>query len=355
VRPNYLRILYVDVHMPMMSLTYPSLSMPSTDTFPLSKLRNIAMLILAFLFFIFLSSDTTSKSNTKSTKIAKNLRNTAETMPEVEVKNIQNIVNKLDSNNLYAGLKQPVPLKEVKEDPYLVKTAIQNQDDLEREVEKMFSFIEMAEEDDIDTNNSMLTSAVKTMDDSIKFYLGRVFGYGEDLDDDDDDDDLVRDDADDIKLTEGQLDAIAKKISERLEREAKLELKMKADAVKEEKVKEVKQVLAEDKMNARAVSADRSLDMHLFIFRHVHWLKSVLLCLHISFIQMANDVHEVENVVLEDLKDEIDEVAARVKDSLPEKVKNLRNEVVLEVTGKKLDDIEKNKQAKKEKKQEIGE
>ena len=70
---------------------------------------------------------------------------------------------------------------------------------------------------------------------------------------------------------------------------------------------------------------------------------------------MANDVREVENVVLEDLKDEIDEAAARVKDSLPEKVKNLRNEVVLEMTGKKLDDIEKTKQAKKEKKQEIGE
>lgn len=276
-------------------------------------------------------------------------------MPEVEVKKIQNIVNKLDSTNQYAGLKQQVPLKDSKEDPYLVRTAIQNQDDLEREVEKMFSFIDMAEEDDIDTNNSMISSAVKTMDDSIKFYLGRVFGYGEDLDDDDDDDDLVRDDADDIKLTEEQLDAIAKKISERLEREAKLELKTKADAVKEEKVKEVKQVLAEDKMNARAVSANQYSLECIYLFRRVHCLKSALERMHVSLFQMANDVHEVENVVLEDLKDEIDEVAARVKDSLPEKVKNLRNEVVLEVTGKKLDDIEKNKQAKKEKKQEIGE
>lgn len=59
-------------------------------------------------------------------------------------------------------------------------------------------------------------------------------------------------------------------------------------------------------------------------------------------------------MVLEDLKDEIDDAAARVKDSLPEKVKNVRNEVVLEITGKKLDDIEKLKQVKKEKKQEIG-
>lgn len=70
---------------------------------------------------------------------------------------------------------------------------------------------------------------------------------------------------------------------------------------------------------------------------------------------MASDVHEVKNVVIEDLKDEIDVAAARVKDSLSEKVKNLRNEVVMEITGKKLDDIEKVKQAKKEKKQEIGE
>jgi ribosomal protein S13 len=216
-------------------------------------MRNLAMLIVAFLSFLFLSTGTTSEAQTSSTKMAKNLRNKAETMPEVEVRKVQNIVNKLDSDTIYAGLKHKVPLKE-KEDPYLVKNLIKNQEDLEAEVEKMFNYIEMAEEDEIDTNNSMLSSAVKTMDDSIKFYLGRVFGYGEDQDDDDDDDDSVKDDADDINLTEEQLDTIAKKISERLEREAKLELKTKADSVKEEKVKEVKQVLAEDKMNTRTVS-----------------------------------------------------------------------------------------------------
>lgn len=70
---------------------------------------------------------------------------------------------------------------------------------------------------------------------------------------------------------------------------------------------------------------------------------------------MANDVHEIEKVVLVDLKDEIGEVASRVKDSLPEKVKSLRSEVVLEMTGKKLEDIEKQKQVRKEKRQEIGE
>ena len=62
-----------------------------------------------------------------------------------------------------------------------------------------------------------------------------------------------------------------------------------------------------------------------------------------SFVQcthfvpkIANDVHEAEVVIVEDLKDEIDEAATRVKDSLPEKVKRIRNEVVEEVTGKKL-------------------
>jgi len=47
-------------------------------------------------------------------------------------------------------------------------------------------------------------------------------------------------------------------------------------------------------------------------------------------------VHEAEAVVVEDLKDEIDQAANRVKESLPAKVKKIRNEVVEEVTGKKL-------------------
>ena len=41
-------------------------------------------------------------------------------------------------------------------------------------------------------------------------------------------------------------------------------------------------------------------------------------------------------MVLEDLKDEIDETANRVKDDIPEKVKKIRNDVIEEVTGKKL-------------------
>ena len=36
------------------------------------------------------------------------------------------------------------------------------------------------------------------------------------------------------------------------------------------------------------------------------------------------------------MKDEIDEAAEKVKDSIPEKVKKIRNDVVQEVTGKNL-------------------
>ena len=58
-------------------------------------------------------------------------------------------------------------------------------------------------------------------------------------------------------------------------------------------------------------------------------------------------------MVLEDLRDEIDEAADRLKEEIPEKVKKIRNEVVEEVTGKKLDDIERQKRTRKEKKQEL--
>ena len=40
--------------------------------------------------------------------------------------------------------------------------------------------------------------------------------------------------------------------------------------------------------------------------------------------------------MVEDLKDEIDNAAKHVKDEIPMKVKKIRNEVVEEITGKKL-------------------
>jgi hypothetical protein len=41
-------------------------------------------------------------------------------------------------------------------------------------------------------------------------------------------------------------------------------------------------------------------------------------------------------MVVEELREEIDDVAAAVKESLPERAKKIRDSVVVEVTGKKL-------------------
>merc|ERR1712029_120521 len=107
------------------------------------------------------------------------------------------------------------------------------------------------------------------------------------------------------------------------ESDVKKEFRAKADSVKEEKVNEIDRVMAEDRdaqMNAR---------------------------------EITHDVQEAESVVVEDMKDEIDDAAGRVKDEIPEKVKKIRNEVVEEVTGQRLDDIEQKKRAKREKKKEL--
>mmetsp|Transcript_38915 Transcript_38915/g.71310 ORF Transcript_38915/g.71310 Transcript_38915/m.71310 type:complete len:455 (+) Transcript_38915:128-1492(+) len=288
-----------------------------------NSLKKYSFWMLAFFAFLVFSVGSGSGEGKKQ-KRAKKLRNNAETMPEVEVEKLQHINNKIELNEKYAQLNDAHAMFEDSEDASLNNGAMEDEDDLDREVERVFGGVDMAEEDEIDSNNSMLTTAVKTMEESVKFYLGRVFGYGEDEDDDDDDDDTAMTGASaDVKLTEEQLEMIAKKISDRLDLDVKSEFRAKADSVKEKKVSEIQNVVAEDRdarMNAR---------------------------------QIERDVHEAENVVLEDLRDEIDEAADRVKEEIPEKLKKIRNEVVEEVTGKKLDDIERQKRARKEKKQEL--
>mmetsp|Transcript_21364 Transcript_21364/g.45660 ORF Transcript_21364/g.45660 Transcript_21364/m.45660 type:complete len:544 (+) Transcript_21364:39-1670(+) len=257
----------------------------------------------------------------KKQKRAKKLRNKAETMPESEVQKLQKINSKIEINEKYAKLNDAHAMYEDSEDASLNNGVMEDEDGLSREVDRVFDDVEMAEQDEIDTKNSMLTTAVKTMEDSVKFYLGKVFGYGED--EDDDDDDFMSDASADVQLSEEQLDMIAKKISDRLEMDVKTEFREKADSVKEEKVGEIEKVVAEDrqaKMNPRDIE---------------------------------NDVKEAEAVVMEDLKDEIDDAAERVKDEIPERVKKIRNDVVEEVTGKKLDLIEQSKRDRKQKKIEL--
>jgi len=200
--------------------------------------------IAFFAFVIVAIGGSSGDGETKQQKRAKKLRNKAETMPEVEVERLKAMKIKADLNDKYAKLNDAHANYEDSEDAGLNNGAIEDEDDLNKELTHAFDDVEMAEQDEIDTNNSMLTTAVKTMEDSVKFYLGKVFGY----EDDEDDDDAVSTGAsEDIKLTEDQLEDIAKKISARLEKDVKTEFREKADNVKEEKMSEIEKVVAEDR------------------------------------------------------------------------------------------------------------
>lgn len=290
-----------------------------------NNMKKIAFWVFAFAFLLVLSAGNDS-GGSKKEKRAKALRSKAETMPESEVQKLQKINKKIELDEKLAKLNDAHAAFEDSEDASLNDGVMEDEDDIDWEVSRVFDDVEMAEEDEIDSNNSMLTSAVQTVEESVKYYLGRVFGYGEDgeYDDDDDDDDFSTSGASaDVKLTEEQLDMIAKKISDRLARDVKEEFRARADSVKEEKRDEIDRIVAEDKgarMNAS---------------------------------EIKKDIQESEAVVVEDLKDEIDDAAIRVKDKIPEKVKKIRDDVVEEVTGKKLDDIERKKRARKERKQEL--
>jgi hypothetical protein len=121
-------------------------------------------------------------------------------------------------------------------------------------------------------------------------------------------------------LSDEQLDLIAKKIADRLEADVKKDFRDKADVIAEEKVEEIDQVIFED----------RNSDM--------------------KAKKIKEDVAEAEKVAVEDLKDEIDKAAVKVKESIPEKVERIRNEVMEEETGKNMDYIERKKRLRREKK-----
>jgi hypothetical protein len=229
-----------------------------------SLLRNIKkcvyyIFIFALLGFIVFVHN--SEGERKKKKRAQKLRNKAEIMPEKAVQKLQTAINKVELNEKISSLVDAHEAYEddasYSEDTALVNDVMKDEDDLEEEVQMLKADVELAEQNEIDTKNYMLTTAVKSMEDSIMSYLGRVFGYEDDDQEDDDDDAAnVSDSSADIKLTEEQLDGIAKKISERLELDAKNEFKAKANSVKVEKQNEIENVLAEDRqaqMNARDV------------------------------------------------------------------------------------------------------
>ena len=200
----------------------------------------------------------------------------------------------------------------------------EEEDNLDIEIDNVMADVDEAEEEEIEINDSMLVSAVRNMEDNVKFYFGRIFGG---TPGDGDSSDFVDDLADsedeetssDVKLSDEQLDLIAKKIADRLEADVKKDFRAKADGIAEEKVEEIDQVINED----------RHADM--------------------DTRKIKDDVAEAEKVVVEDLRDEIDKAAISVKDSIPDKVKKIRNEVMQEETGRNMDYIERKKRERREK------
>lgn len=285
-----------------------------------NEMKKYSFWIFAFIAFLIFSMGSHSDSDKKKMR-EKKLRNKAETMPEVEVAKLSNANKKAELNDKYAQLNDVHAQFEDSEDTSMINDALLGEDDLDMELGRVHDGVELAEEFEIEANNSILSSAVKSMEESVKFYLGGLFGYGDEADDDDDT--AMTETSSDIELSEEQLDAIAKKISERLDKDVKSDFKAKADSVKNEKVAEIDQVVAEDK------------DAQM------------------SAVQIKADVKEAETVMMSDLKEEIDDAANQVKEEIPEKVKKIRNEVVEEMTGKKLDHIESKKRAKKEKRAEL--
>ena len=223
-------------------------------------MKKCAYYIFIITFLACIVSVHNSQLDNKEKRRAQKLRTKAEIMPEKAVQKLQTAIKKVELDEKMSVLNDAHAAYDESssgsEDTSLVNDIMKEEDDLEVEVANVLADVDFAEEGEIDTNNSMLTTALKTIEDSIMSYLGGVFGY--DDDDQEDDDDAVGSDASaDIKLTEEQLNAIARKISERLELDTKNEFRAKADSVKVEKKNEIKNVLEEDRkaqMNARDVS-----------------------------------------------------------------------------------------------------
>ncbi|KAL7455625.1 hypothetical protein ACHAWC_008272 [Mediolabrus comicus] len=287
-----------------------------------------SFLVLCFVAFLIFASATPSEDVTnKKKKRAKKLRNKAEISPPEIVHQQAEINRKIDLNEKYAQLEVSSPAygdgKKFDDMERITESSYdEEEDNLDIEIDNVMADVDEAEEEEIEINDSMLVSAVRNMEDNVKFYFGKIFHHG-----DGDSSDFVDDLADsedeetssDIKLSDEQLDLIAKKIADRLEADVKKDFRAKADGIAEEKVEEIDQVINED----------RHADM--------------------DTRKIKDDVAEAEKVVVEDLRDEIDKAAISVKDSIPDKVKKIRNEVMQEETGRNMDYIERKKRERREK------
>eukprot|EP00984_Skeletonema_dohrnii_P005614 scaffold1980_cov120-Skeletonema_dohrnii-CCMP3373.AAC.3 len=295
-----------------------------------SILKKSSFWILVFVAFLVFSAAEGGEdvSAVKKKKREMKLRNKAEIAPAEVVQKQSEINRKIDLHEKYEQLEVSAPGAygaEKFDDHEAVSSSYDDEDsegseeDLDEEIDTVLADVDEAEEEEIEINDSMLVSAVRNIEDNVKLYFGRVFGDTEDASSDfiDDLNESEDETSADIQLSDEQLDLIAKKIVDRLEADVKKDFRDKAD------------VIAEEKVEGTVINEDRKSDM--------------------DANKIKEDVAEAEKVVVEDLRDEIDKAALKVKQSLPDKVERIRNEVMEEETGRNMDYIERKKRQRREK------
>ena len=116
------------------------------------------------------------------------------------------------------------------------------------DLEKAHYDVELEEEDAVEANSGILQTAIKSVDVNVRYYLKRIMGGGSEEDDDDDDEFSS---SADISLSEEQIDKIAQKISEKLEKRVKDQFREKADSIADEKNQSIEEIVEEDHNNSR--------------------------------------------------------------------------------------------------------
>jgi hypothetical protein len=211
-------------------------------------LKKSSFWILAFIAFLVFSSGG-GDDISKKKKREKKLRNKAEIAPAEVVKQQSEINRKIDLHEKYEQLEEKSPDAygaQKFNDNERVSASYDDEDneeeeeeELDEEIDTVMADVDEAEEEEIEINDSMLVSAVRNVEDNVKFYFGRVFGKADDASSDfiDDFNDESEDETSaDIQLSDEQLDIIAKKIADRLEADVKKDFRAKADVIAEEKV-----------------------------------------------------------------------------------------------------------------------
>lgn len=221
------------------------------------------LMALAFVIILVLAS---GRDETTQDVPTKKLRSQAEEAPTSAVQKQQEVTKNVgfEGENT-APFTAPDLYSNVGDYTSAYNDDAEAEEELEMDVEAAMEEVDEAEEKEIEINDSMLISAVKSVENSIKFYLGKVFGSDEEEEGEDADDDATSEDSsEDIKLSEEQLNTIAQKISDKLEEEVKNEFRAKADEIAEEKVSEIDQVIVEDRNAGMGAEDVRKFNLLLY-------------------------------------------------------------------------------------------